>query len=278
MTSYEDRIREARPSFSPSFLRLADFLLDAYTQSAFLTATELAHALDVDPATVVRFSQRLGYRGYPELQREIRKKVKSEIIVDQKAEASSASEAAANALGEVVQTLEILQRGFPHKVAEEFIYILDEVERVIVIAEGLATPPARCLAAWLEAAGYTIHMAGGSPTELARAIASVRRGDLALAVEVVEETKFVAHALAEARKAGGRTAALVAAPSSETARHADLILAANANPEPGIRQVLLDSMVYAIVRMLIHARPGRFEKAAERVRVLTQRLTGSKVE
>jgi hypothetical protein len=37
-------------------------------------------------------------------------------------------------------------------------------------------------------------------------------------------------------------------------------------------------MVYAIVRMLIHARPGRFEKAAERVRVLTQRLTGSKVE
>jgi DNA-binding MurR/RpiR family transcriptional regulator len=33
----------------------------------------------VDPATVTRFAQRLGYAGYPELQREIQELVKEEL-------------------------------------------------------------------------------------------------------------------------------------------------------------------------------------------------------
>ena len=57
MRSYENRIREARETFSPSFERLGTFLLDSYAQAAFLTATELAHTLDLDPATVVRFGE-----------------------------------------------------------------------------------------------------------------------------------------------------------------------------------------------------------------------------
>ena len=71
--SYEKRIREARPRMSKSFARLAEFILDSYVQSALMTATELAHQVDVDAATVVRFAQMLEYRGFPELQREIKR-------------------------------------------------------------------------------------------------------------------------------------------------------------------------------------------------------------
>ena len=277
MTSYETRIRDARPGLSPSFARLADFLLDSYSQAAFLTATELAHLLDVDPATVVRFSQHLGYRGYPEFQREIRKKVKSELLIDRKADPGTAAEAAATALQEVERSLELTRRGFPVEAAERLIAALDEAERVIVMAEGLALPPARSLAAWLESVGYTIHLTGGSPPELARAVAGIRNGDLIVAVVVTEETPFVAQALAEARNAGACTAALLAAPSSETARHADLILTTHANPEPGIGQILLESMVYALAQMLIQARPGLFAKASERVRRITQDMVNGKL-
>lgn len=276
MTSYEARIRKARPGFSPSFNRLADFLLDSYAQAAFLTATELAHVLDIDPATVVRFCQHIGYRGYPEFQREIRKKVKKELLIEQKVKPGTAAEAAANALKEVVRSLELARRSFPLEAAEGLIVALDEAERVIIMAEGLATPPAHSLAAWLESVGYTIHRTGGSPPELARAIAGIRKGDLALAVEVVEETPYIAQALAEARVAGARTAALVVAPSSEAARHADLILTSHASPEPGVGQILLESMVHALVQMLIQSRPGRFENASERVRRLTQGMVSGK--
>ncbi len=70
--TYEERIRQERSDMSKSFARLADYLLDSYIEASFMTASELAHALNLDAATVVRFSQHLGYKGYPELLREIR--------------------------------------------------------------------------------------------------------------------------------------------------------------------------------------------------------------
>jgi DNA-binding MurR/RpiR family transcriptional regulator len=66
---YEERIRQERVNMSKSFAKLADFLLDSYVEAAFMTASELAHVLNLDAATVVRFSQQLGYNGFPELQR-----------------------------------------------------------------------------------------------------------------------------------------------------------------------------------------------------------------
>ena len=45
MKSYVERIRNVRNDLSPSFERLAEFLLDSYTQAALLTATELGHSL-----------------------------------------------------------------------------------------------------------------------------------------------------------------------------------------------------------------------------------------
>ncbi|HEY48198.1 MAG: hypothetical protein AMJ88_06085 [Anaerolineae bacterium SM23_ 63] len=272
MTSYETRIHKARSSFSPSFVRLADFMLDSYRQAAFLTATELAHLLDLDPATVVRFSQLLGYRGYPEFQREIREKVKKDLLIERKVEPGTVAEAAENALRELVRNLEFTQRTFPLQVAEELIAALDEAERVIVLAEGLAISSARCLASWLEAVGYTIHLAGGSPPELARAVAGAHKRDLAIAIEITQETPFVAQALSKIKETGAFTAAIFVTPSSEIAHHADLVLTASVNPKPGVGQILLDAMVYTLIQMLIHARPGRFEKTYDRVRTITQSM------
>ncbi len=272
MTAYEERIRSSRAALSPSFIRLADFLLDSYTEAAFLTATELAHSLDIDPATVVRFSQKLGYQGYPELQREIRDRVRHELLVDGSAEPDSLAAAAEIALEELVKGLELTRRSFPKDEAQSLITALDKAERVILLAEGLAQAPARSLAAWLEAAGYSIHFAGGGVSELARALAGARKGDLAVAIEVVEESPVLARALASARKAGVRTAALVAAPSSAVARHTDIVLAAHPNPHPGAGQVMVEAMVFALARMLIHARPGRFSRVTQQVESLTSKL------
>src|SRR4030066_1723282 len=78
--TYKERLRLDRPNMSKSFARLADFLLDSYIKASFMTASELAHSLNLDAATVVRFSQHLGYKGYPELLREIRDKVRQNIL------------------------------------------------------------------------------------------------------------------------------------------------------------------------------------------------------
>jgi fructoselysine-6-P-deglycase FrlB-like protein len=78
--------------------------------------------------------------------------------------------------------------------------------------------------------------------------------------------------MAEARSAGIKTAALVASPSAKAAQHADLLLTAHASPDPAVGGILIQSLVYALVRMLLQARPGLFRPVQERVSEMTHRL------
>lgn len=272
MTSYIERIRQVRANLSPSFERIAEFLLDSYTQAALLTATELGHTLDIDTATVVRFAQQLGYKGYPELQREIREKLKREFLGAPITEPNSAAEVADIALAEIAQSLALTRKTFPLEQAEILIQALDEAQRVILLAEGLARGPARSLAAWLEAAGYNIHMSSGSLSDLARALVGARNGDMVIVIEVDGETPYLAEAISQAKMMDLKTVAIVSSPSSPAAQFADLCMAAYKAPHSGVDQIMVEAIIYAFVRMLQRARPGRFENIEERVAEVKHRL------
>ena len=70
--SFKERVSEARQKgFTSSFDKVAEYIENNMLTAALSTASMLARANDVDPATVVRMSQRLGYRGYPELRAEL---------------------------------------------------------------------------------------------------------------------------------------------------------------------------------------------------------------
>ena len=70
--TFKERVSEARAQgFTPSFNKVAEFIENNILTAALSTASQLARANDVDPATVVRMSQRLDYRGYPELRAEL---------------------------------------------------------------------------------------------------------------------------------------------------------------------------------------------------------------
>jgi DNA-binding MurR/RpiR family transcriptional regulator len=76
---FQDRIRENYENLTPGFRKLADFIMNSTLDAAFLTATELSRRVGVDPATVVRFAQELGYSGYRELSREIKHYVRDQV-------------------------------------------------------------------------------------------------------------------------------------------------------------------------------------------------------
>ena len=61
------RIRGLYPSLRPSERRVADYVLANPAAVVFLSSTELGERAGTSDATVVKFSQRLGFRGYQEL-------------------------------------------------------------------------------------------------------------------------------------------------------------------------------------------------------------------
>jgi len=73
------RIRAAYADLSPSFRKIADFLLESYRDAAFLAASRVASRADVSESAVVRFAGAIGYSGYPEMLRAIQRIVKSEL-------------------------------------------------------------------------------------------------------------------------------------------------------------------------------------------------------
>ncbi len=70
--------------FSKSQRALAGYIVDHCDKAAFLTANKLGEAVGVSESTVVRFAVRLGYDGYPELQRAVQELIRNRLTAVQR--------------------------------------------------------------------------------------------------------------------------------------------------------------------------------------------------
>lgn len=73
------RLRDGAEALSKNQRALARHVLANYQSVAFATVAQLAEQSGVSEATVVRFAKALDFRGYPELQKEIRRLVRAEL-------------------------------------------------------------------------------------------------------------------------------------------------------------------------------------------------------
>ncbi|MCF6092381.1 MurR/RpiR family transcriptional regulator [Microaerobacter geothermalis] len=73
------RIREKTSEMSKAQQKIARYLIQHPDTSPFLTAAKLAKKAEVGEATVVRFANFLGYRGYPELQSHLQEAIKRQL-------------------------------------------------------------------------------------------------------------------------------------------------------------------------------------------------------
>ncbi|MBN1148480.1 MAG: MurR/RpiR family transcriptional regulator [Anaerolineales bacterium] len=250
--SYEDSIRQERSSMSKSFAKLADFLLDSYVEAAFMTASELAHTLNLDAATVVRFSQYLGYEGFPKLQREIRQRVKDDLLVHPKeAEVpNSVSGIASAALHEVALALDRTRMSLDMQALEKLVEQMGNARRIVVLAEGPAQPTAYSLVLFLEQGGFPVYIARSGVADLARTVNIATMQDLLVTMEVAGQSPYIARALGEAQKRKIPTAAIIGSASLASARFADTVLAAQAHPSIGVGIVSIEAIVYALAQVL----------------------------
>lgn len=272
--SYEERIRKERSEMSKSFARLSDFLLDSYVEAAFMTANELAHELDLDAATVVRFSQNLGYSGYPQLQREIRQRVKKDLLIrpEEAKNPESITGIASDALKEVAFALEqtrlTLDTGSLEKLVEE----IGISRRIVVLPEGPAQPTAYSLVLFLEEGGFPIYIARTGITDLARTVNIATQQDLLLSLEVAGQSPYIARAMGEAQSKGIPTASIIASASLASARFADTVIAARSHPSLGVGIVSLEAIVYALAQVLRWRYADRFAGTEQSIQELTARI------
>jgi DNA-binding MurR/RpiR family transcriptional regulator len=269
--AYEERIRKERPNMSKSFAKLADFLLDSYVEASFMTASELAHALNLDAATVVRFSQHLGYSGYPKLQREIRQRVKNDRLLrpEQAKERNSIPGIVAATMDELVRAIQQIRISLDTESVSHLVEQIGQSRRIVILAEAPAQPAAYNLVYFLEQGGFSVYIARPGVADLARTVHTATPQDLLLAVDVAGQMPYIARALAEAQAKGIPTAAIVGAASIPSARAADIVLEAQAHPSLGVGIVAIEAVVHALTQSLRWRFADRFAGAEQAISELS---------
>jgi len=75
-----ERVRNGSDTFTPSFRKVAEYIVNHTQEVAFSPAAKVAVAAGVSESVVVRFAGELGYGGYPSMQQAAQAFVRSQLI------------------------------------------------------------------------------------------------------------------------------------------------------------------------------------------------------
>ncbi|MDE6232546.1 MAG: MurR/RpiR family transcriptional regulator [Lachnospiraceae bacterium] len=75
----ENRIKNKLPAMSKGQKKISNYILTSFDKAAFMTAAELGKNVGVSESTVVRYAAMLGYKGYPEFQKDVEKMVQRKL-------------------------------------------------------------------------------------------------------------------------------------------------------------------------------------------------------
>ena len=71
--SIMELILARKDKLSKGHKKIAEYILENSEDATFMTAAELGAKLEISESTVVRFADKLGLKGYPELQDKLQK-------------------------------------------------------------------------------------------------------------------------------------------------------------------------------------------------------------
>ncbi len=251
---FREQIRKHYDHLSRSYRRVADFILSDYRTAAFMTAAALADTVDVDTTTVVRFAQRLGYPGFPELIEDIQTQVKLELSQ------TYAAPVEEDGLYGKIQSFVSkdranLEKALAHNTPDSLENIVDMLRaapRIVVTGEAYAASLAESFAGTLREAGLPVVYAAGDVDERAVALSHIVRKEVVIGMTPVEGPSGVARVLRYARSEGAVTLACTPSLSSQAARAAEHLLYAPGETEDGLPSLTsLYALCTAIAQTLV---------------------------
>jgi DNA-binding MurR/RpiR family transcriptional regulator len=224
---------------------------------------------------VVRFSQHLGYSGFPKLQREIRQRVKKDLLIrpQQALDADSPTGITSAAIKEVLHALEQTRISIDVEALNNLVTEIGQARRVVILPEGPAQPTAYSLVLFLEQGGFPVYIARTGLADLARTVNIATQQDLLISMEVSGLSPYIAGAMGQAQASGISTAAIVASASLPSARYANTVLAAQAHPSVGVGIISIEAMVYAISQVLRWRFAERFAGTEQAISELSEKIS-----
>ena len=225
---YRDHIRTIYEHLSPGYRRIADFLLTHYQDAAFMTAAEVAKQAAVDTALVVRFAQRLGYPGYPELIGDIQEDVKRDLraVYEPPEGDDSPGQILRRNLMQDRNTLEYMHLHLDVETVDVVVDAILHASRLFVVGEGSAGYMAEGFALQMLILGLPAHAISGELAGPGVKKGAIQPGDVFLGLGLTAMTPGVSAMLKIARAAKAKTVGIVGSLAHPLAAVAEHVLVA----------------------------------------------------
>ncbi len=237
---YRERIRKSYDNLSRSYRKVADYVLSHYYEVAFMTAAQLAAAVGVDTTTVVRFSQRLTYNGYPDLLNDVRQQVKEEIYAHYTPQALTPTDPASTFSRYIEQEQQNLQQTRTHTSPEQVqrvAKLLRGADHIALVAEGYGTTAAVMMAQQLRHRGLSAEAVEEDLVKRTATLMKLGSKNLVIGISATRYGEDVARAMEYARNQGCATLGIVGSMESPVNRMSDEVIYAPtdaASPLPSI--------------------------------------------
>ncbi len=183
LTTLQNKI----PDLSKGHKKIAQYILNHYDKSAFMTASKIAVEVGVSESTVVRFACELGFAGFPEFQDALRQLIKNKLTTVQRMEITSSKMEEKNILQSVIQSdIEKLKQTIEMIDNDDFIAAVDAIsnaKKIYILGARTCSSIASFLGFYLNMISDNVKtIASNSASETFEQIYRVNKDDVVIAI------------------------------------------------------------------------------------------------
>jgi len=230
-TAIEQRLAEAQTRLSPRRLRIIQAALENPDETFFLSSRALARRYRVDPATIVRTIQALGYRQYADFLKDLREhfiqRVTPYRIVEATArEKGTVADHVRHSLERDLHNLDAVRSGLDPTRAVDLARRIHRARSVLVVGVDLAASLSWFFAYGLDALGFHAEAPVGSAGILQHKVRALTARDLFVAISFGRGLRTTIDATTDARDRGVPTFGITDSDTTPVARSCDAYLLA----------------------------------------------------
>ncbi|MGH2316582.1 MurR/RpiR family transcriptional regulator [Planococcus sp. SE5232] len=225
-------VSDSYPEFSAGQKKVGDLFFKEPIFLAFSSALEVGKRVNVSESTVIRWTQKLGYRGYADFQQVVQRKLAEERL--EKAEQNVPEPIATQTFLENLLDAEVLSIVKLKKSIneEELLQVVDKISqanRVYVAGDFFDYGIAHWFANWLNLALDHTEMMHPSTGEYYTQLSKMGKGDLVIAFVFPRYTRIVIDTLKNAKEHGADVIVLTDTENSPALAYADYALTVSVN-------------------------------------------------
>ncbi len=214
--------------------KLFEYIAENYDKAAFMTASKLGEKVGVSESTVVRFANIVGFNGYPELQKELQRKLKSKLTSVQRMEVSDSLVADENAviklmnadIGLIRDTIEtVSQDGF-----NEAVRAINSAKRIYILGVRSSAALASFMYFYLNPVFENVVLVeAASEGEMFEQMFRIGEDDICVALSFPRYSNRTINTLRFVGDRGAKIIAITDSDESPIAKLADILLVAKSS-------------------------------------------------